>query len=89
MLVHLLISSALLLSSQTAPTPPTAAAPPAAKEKKICKKLEPVVGTRLGGPRRVCRTQREWTSREEETQRMLRGINDASGAQICAEGKDC
>lgn len=85
MLWHLLVWAAMTVSDPaTVGTNSAATAVVGApvKEKKICRTVEPLTGTRIGGLRRVCRTQSQWDSRETETQRMMREIEDR-GANFC------
>ena len=40
-------------------------------EKRVCRRVEPATGSRLG-TRRVCRSAAEWRAMEEEEQRAFR-----------------
>ena len=58
-----------------------AAETPAAQddEKRVCRRVDPMTGSRLG-TRRVCRSAAEWRAMEEEEQRAFRAAR--SGANL-------
>jgi hypothetical protein len=62
------VASPTIVAAQ-APTPAAAPAD-AVKEKKICRNLDPAIGSNLS--RRVCRTRAEWAKHSVEDQATTR-----------------
>jgi len=65
----IILAAAALASVAIAADPPAVApvaAAPAAPEKKICRTLDPVIGSNL--PRRSCKTRAEWAEQAKREQ---------------------
>lgn len=65
-----LLALSLALSVQTAPE--AAPSPKPAKEAKICRREEPLVGSRLGRARQVCKTAAQWERERDDRQSDMR-----------------
>ncbi len=72
-LAGLLLSPAVTLAQDTtAPTSPAATTPAPGDDPNeiVCRRGEPVVGTRLPGPR-VCHTRKEWKDIQYQTEKNI------------------
>ncbi|WP_116090008.1 hypothetical protein [Sphingomonas crusticola] len=58
MKIAFVLAAGLLASAVMAADLPAAAPADAAKEKKICRNLDPMIGSNLS--RRICKTREEW-----------------------------
>ena len=83
MFLPLMLSAAILFEQGPADVAGAQPTAPPVKEKKICRSKDPIVGTRIGGTRRICRTRQQWDRDEEESQRTMRQIDEATAAQLC------
>jgi hypothetical protein len=93
LLIALSMMSGAALAAEMLPAPPETATPPAPPtppppenkatnaedQKVVCKKIDPPVGTRVGG-KRVCHTVADWRRLQEASQEVVEDVQKRDAA---------